>query len=81
VALLIGFAVSFAHIAFRLDGVPSASRLKPRSAAGPRSPSASTDQRFCAISHICTIYASVALAGCLVLPQPPALVVAGVPRG
>jgi hypothetical protein len=77
-ALVVQFAVSFAHV-HRDDllpawpgGGPSASRLNPALPDGSSAPS--TDHDFC------TICASIALAGSLILPQPPMVAVATVPR-
>jgi len=79
-ALLVQFVVSFAHI-HRDDLVPvvpesapNASRLNPAVPDDSHSPAPTRDHDFC------TICASMALVGSLVLPQPPAVVVATVPR-
>ena len=79
-ALLVQFVVSFAHI-HRDDlvpvvpeSVPNASRLNPAVPDDSHSPAPTRDHDFC------TICASMALVGTLVLPQPPAVVVATVPR-
>jgi hypothetical protein len=79
-ALLVQFVISFAHV-HREDLVPvlpegvlSAAQLDPSLPNGSRSPAPTTDHDFC------TICASIALAGSLILPQPPAVVVATVPH-
>jgi len=79
-ALLVQFVVSFAHIhrddlvPVAPESVPNASRLNPAVPDDSRSPAPTRDHDFC------TICASMALVGTLVLPQPPAVVVATVPR-
>jgi hypothetical protein len=79
-ALLVQFVVSFAHVhrddlvPVPPEGVPSAARLDPSLPNGSRSRAPTTDHDFC------TICASIALAGSLVLPQPPAVVVATAPH-
>jgi hypothetical protein len=79
-ALLVQFVVSFAHvhredlIPVLPEGVLSAAQLDPSLPNGSRSPAPTTDHDFC------TICASIALAGSLILPQPPAVVVATVPH-
>jgi len=79
-ALLIQFVVSFAHIhrddllLVMSESVPNASPLNatPREDLG--SPAPTRDHDFC------TICASMALVGSVLLPQPPVVVVATVPR-
>jgi hypothetical protein len=76
VALLVQITVSFAHV-HRDDLMPiltgrtSTSPLAGTPRGDPGSPSRDHD--------FCMICASIALTGCLVLPQPPAAVVAIVP--
>jgi Protein of unknown function (DUF2946) len=77
-ALLVQIAVSFAHV-HRDDlvpvfagGAPSASPSTPPPGDGSGSPPKDHD--------FCTICASIALAGSLVLPQPPAIAIAIVPH-
>jgi hypothetical protein len=78
VALLFQIAVSFAHVhhddlvPVLSEGRPGASPLRPASRDLPGSPSKDRD--------CCTICASIALAGSLVLSQPPAILVAIVLR-
>ena len=78
-ALLVQIVVSFAHI-HRDDllpvvpeSVPNASRLNPALPDDSRSPAPTRDHDFC------TICASMALLGSVVLPQPPTVVLATVP--
>ena len=77
-ALLVQIVVSFAHI-HRADIVPAvpesvqnASRLNPAVPDGSRSPAPTKDHDFC------TVCASMALVGSVVLPQPPTVVLATV---
>lgn len=75
VALLVQFAVSFAHVhpedlvPGSPEGVPSAAQLSPARPDSPGSPTSSAQHDFC------TICASIALASVLVLPRPPPTVV------
>jgi len=78
-ALLVQIVVSFAHI-HRDDlvpvvpeSVPNASRLNPALPNESPSPAPTRDHDFC------TICASMALVGSVVLPQPPMVVLATVP--
>ena len=77
VALLVQIVVSFAHIhrddlvSVAPEYMPNASRLNP--ADDSRSPVPTRDHDFC------TICASMALVGSVVLPQPPMVVLATVP--
>jgi hypothetical protein len=78
-ALLVQIVVSFAHI-HRDDlvpvvpeAVPNASRINPALPDDSRSPAPTKDHDFC------TICASMALVGSVVLPQPPTVVLATVP--
>jgi hypothetical protein len=79
VALLVQIVVSFAHI-HRDDlvpvvskSMPNASRLNPALPDDSRSPAPTKDH------DSCTICASMALVGSVVLPQPPTVVLAPVP--
>ena len=80
VALLVQIVVSFAHIhrddlvSVVPERMPNASRFNPALPDDSRSPVPTRDHDFC------TICASMALVGSLVLPQPPTVVLATVPR-
>ena len=80
VALLVQIVVSFAHIhrddlvSVAPENMPNTSRLNPAFPDDSRSPVPTRDHDFC------TICASMALVGSVVLPQPPAVVLAIVPR-
>src|SRR5215469_8672998 len=79
VALLVRIVVSFAHIhrddlvSVVPESMPNASRLNPALADDSRSPVPTRDHDFC------TICASMALVGSVVLPQPPTLLFAAMP--
>jgi hypothetical protein len=76
VALLVQITVSFAHI-HRDDLIPV---LTERTGTLPLSGAPRSDHGSPSKDHdFCMICASIALAGCLVLPQPVAAVVAIVP--
>jgi hypothetical protein len=78
-ALLVQIVVSFAHIhrddlvPVVSESAPNASRLNPALPDDSRSPTPTRDHDFCAIC------ASMALVGSVVLPQPPAVVLATAP--
>ena len=80
VALFVQIVVSFAHIhrddpvSVVPENMPNASRLNPAFPDDSRPPVPTRDHDFC------TICASMALVGSVVLPQPPAVVLAIVPR-
>jgi hypothetical protein len=78
-ALLVQFVVSFAHIhrddliPVAPESTPNASRLNPALPDNSRSPAPTRDHDFC------TICASMALVGSVVLPLPPTVVIATAP--
>jgi len=79
VALLVQFVISFAHIhrddliPVGVDSAPNASRLNPTLPDNSRSPAPARDHDFC------TICASMALVGSVVLPLPPTVVIGTAP--
>jgi hypothetical protein len=79
-ALLVQFVVSFAHIhrddlvSIVPESVRNASWLNPALPDDSRSPAPTRDHDFCAIC------ASMTLVGSVVLPLPPMVVLATVPR-